>query len=74
MTAPVRVAVDGSSVALVPRVGLENRVPLTLAAAPEDRPLVVGVLDAGKPALFLDNGRQYVKEAGIVGGRPFYPG
>jgi hypothetical protein len=74
VTAPVRLAVDGSSVALVNRVGLEFRVPLTIAAAPADRPLVVGVLDGGKQALYSDNGRQYVKEPGIVGGRPFYPG
>jgi hypothetical protein len=74
VTAPVRVAVDGSSVALVPRVGLENRVPLTIAAAPGDRPLVIGVLDGGVPTLLRDNGVQYVKEPGIVGGRPFYPG
>ncbi|MCW2571621.1 MAG: Lipoprotein LpqB, beta-propeller domain-like protein [Frankiales bacterium] len=74
VTAPVRVSVDGSSVALVPRVGLENREPLTIAAAPGDRPLVIGVLDGGAPTLLRDNGVQYVKEPGIVGGRPFYPG
>lgn len=75
VTAPVRVAVDGSSVALVNRVGLERSTLLTIAAAP-GQPEVVGALplDARVPALFRDNGGQYVAERGVVGERPFYPG
>lgn len=70
VTAPVRVAVDGSSVSLINRLGLEQSAPLTIAAAP-DRPLVVGV--AGS-VLFQDNGRLYTREEGIIGYAPFYPG
>lgn len=73
LTGPVRVTVDGSSVALVNRVGLEQKHPVSLAAAP-DRPLVVGAIFKGVLALFLDNGRYYAQEKGIVGEKPFYPG
>lgn len=73
VTAPVRVAVDGSSVALVNRLGLERSVLRTVAAAPR-QPLVVGTLVNDVPTLFRDNGGQYVPEGGVVGERPFYPG
>ena len=68
---PVRVSVDGSSVAPLVRVGLETTEPRSLAAAP-GRPLVVGALVRGKPTLFRDTTRQYSPEA--VGTQPFYPG
>ncbi len=68
---PVRVSVDGSSVAPLVRVGLETTEPRNLAAAP-GRPLVVGALVRGTPTLFRDNTRQYSREA--VGAEPFYPG
>lgn len=73
VTAPVRVAVDGSSVALITRLGLELSTPLTVAAAPE-RPLVVGASVAGQPVLFRDNGRIYVKAENVAGSGPVYPG
>ena len=75
VTGPVRIAVDGSSVALVNRVGLERTTLLSIAAAP-GHPEVVGAmsLDAKVPALFRDNGGQYVAERGVIGERPFYPG
>ncbi|MCU1672575.1 MAG: Lipoprotein LpqB, beta-propeller domain-like protein [Frankiales bacterium] len=68
---PVRVTVDGSSIAPVIRVGLERSDARTIAAAP-DRPLVLGALNQGIAVLFRDNGRQYVQEP--LGGNPFYPG
>ncbi len=68
---PVRVAVDGSVVAPLVRVGLETTEPQRLAAAP-GRPLVVGATVRGVPTLFRDNSRQYSPEA--VGAEPFYPG
>jgi hypothetical protein len=77
VTAPVRVAVDGSSIALVNRILPDQWAPLSLAAAP-DRPLVVGAhLSGGPLALFLDRGSNplvYEREPGVVGGQPFYPG
>ncbi|MEO6206278.1 MAG: LpqB family beta-propeller domain-containing protein [Mycobacteriales bacterium] len=68
---PVRVAVDGSVVAPLIRVGLESTEPRSLAAAP-GRPLVVGAVRDGAPALFRDNTRQYTPE--VKGADPFYPG
>ena len=74
VTAPVRVLVDGSTVALVNKLGLELRTPLTLAAAP-DEPLLVGAVDGrSTEVLFRDSGRLYVQVEGISGGSPFYPG
>jgi hypothetical protein len=73
VTAPVRIAVDGSSVALVNRLGLERSTLLTIAAAPR-QPQVVGAILAKTPVLFRDNGGQYVPERGVVGEKPFYPG
>ncbi|GAC1608089.1 MAG: MtrAB system accessory lipoprotein LpqB [Mycobacteriales bacterium] len=73
VAALVRVAVDGSSVTLINKVGLDQSTPLTLAAAP-DRPLVVGARYQGSAVLFRDNGAIYSLEPGIVGGSPFYPG
>ncbi|MBK5307447.1 MAG: GerMN domain-containing protein [Frankiaceae bacterium] len=73
VTAPVRVSVDGSSVALVNRLGLEQSSVRTIAAAPL-LPLVVGAVVGDGPALFRDNGGQYVPEPGVVGEQPFYPG
>jgi hypothetical protein len=73
VSAPVRVAVDGSSVALVIRIGLENSTPRTVAGAP-GRQLVIGAsLADGTTVLFRDNGRLYVREDG-TGYAPFYPG
>jgi len=68
---PIRVAVDGSSVAPLIRVGLETTEPRSLAAAP-GRPLVVAAAVRRQPVLFRDNGRLYVQEA--AGAEPFYPG
>lgn len=71
--APLRVstvAMDGSSVALINRLGLEQSNPLSVAAAP-DRPLVVGV--AGS-MLFRDTGGLLTNVEGVVGSAPFYPG
>jgi hypothetical protein len=68
---PIRVAVDGSSVAPLLRVGLETTEPRSLAAAP-GRPLVVAAAVRRQPVLFRDNGRLYVQEA--AGAAPFYPG
>ncbi|MCU1590201.1 MAG: Lipoprotein LpqB, beta-propeller domain-like protein [Frankiales bacterium] len=73
VTAPVRVAIDGSAIALVNRIGLELSSPVSIAAAPE-RPLVVGARIGGVNALFRDDGLKYVKEQGIEGTAPFYPG
>jgi hypothetical protein len=75
VTAPVQleVAVDGSSVALITRLGLELSTPLNVAAAP-DRPLVVGAIVDGLPALFRDNGRIYVRVDNVLGTMPVYPG
>jgi len=72
--APVRVVVDGSSVALVSKLGLERTTPLTVAAAPGE-PVLVGVV-AGRSSevLFRDSGRLYVPVDGVSGGSPFYPG
>jgi hypothetical protein len=72
---PIRVAVDGSSVALVNRVGLEGSQPLTIAAAP-GQPLVVGARFAGVLSLFTASSvtPQYVRERGITGADPFYAG
>ncbi len=67
---PVRVAVDGSVVAPLTRVGLESE-PRSLAAAP-GRPLVVAAERRGRSTLFRDNTRQYTPEA--RGAEPFYPG
>lgn len=73
VTAPVRVAVDGSSVALVNRIGLEGKTPVTIAAAPK-LPLVVGaVLGDGVQVLCRETGLLLVREPG-VGAQPFYPG
>ncbi|MCW2725723.1 MAG: Lipoprotein LpqB, beta-propeller domain-like protein [Frankiales bacterium] len=73
VSAPIRVAVDGSSVALVIRIGLENSTPNTVAGAP-GRQLVIGATVAdGTAVLFRDNGRLYVREDG-AGYAPFYPG
>ena len=69
---PVRVAVDGSTVAPLIRVGLETSEPVSIAAAP-GRPLVVGATINGQPVLFRDNGRSYAPEPG-TGTAPFYPG
>ena len=68
---PIRVAIDGSSVVTLQRVGLERSEPLSLTAAP-NRQLVVAARLGRVPVLFRDNGRQYVREAG--GSAPFYPG
>jgi hypothetical protein len=74
VAAPVRVAVDGSSVALVNRASPEVIQPVTVAAAP-GQPLVLGALVAGgAQALFRETGLSYSRERGIVGSQPFYPG
>lgn len=73
ITTPVRVAVDGSSVTLVNKLGLELSAPAAVAAAPR-RPLVVGAVFERSTVLFRDNGARLVREQGIVGVEPFYPG
>jgi hypothetical protein len=73
VTAPVRVLVDGSSVALVNKLGLEQSTPLGIAAAPE-HPLLVGAIVRDTEVLLRDSGRLYVKVDGVTGGSPFYPG
>jgi hypothetical protein len=74
VSAPIRVVIDGSSVALVPRVFLTQGTPLSVAAAPK-RPLAIGASLDGQPVLLRDNGSgAYSQESGIVGGLPFYPG
>jgi hypothetical protein len=71
VTAPVRVTVDGSSVVLVNRVGLEQSRPVSLTAAP-NQPLVVAALFGGTPVLYRESTLTYVRET--VGAEPFYPG
>jgi hypothetical protein len=71
LAAAIRVAVDGSSAALVVRVSLVGAAPQSIAAAP-NRPLVVGAVVGRQPALFRDNGRYYASEG--PGYAPFYPG
>ncbi|MDT7550678.1 MAG: hypothetical protein QOE84_3072 [Actinomycetota bacterium] len=78
LAAAIRVAVDGSSVALVVRVTLVGAALQSIAAAP-GRPLVVGALVdrqaplvGQQPALFRDNGQFYAGEG--PGYAPFYPG
>jgi hypothetical protein len=73
VTAPVRVAVDGSSVDLVARVGLERAQPSAIAAAPK-QPLVVAAVFGGARLLYRASGLRYVPEPGISGAEPFYPG
>jgi hypothetical protein len=72
---PVRVAVDGSSVALVARVGFEpGTEPLSVTAAP-NQPLVVAALLGRSYVLYRASGtNRYVRERGISGAEPFYPG
>ncbi|MDX6199136.1 MAG: hypothetical protein QOJ79_2287 [Actinomycetota bacterium] len=73
VTAPVRVVVDGSSVDLVARVGLERAQPSAIAAAPK-QPLVVAALFGGAQVIYQASGLRYVRERGITGAEPFYPG
>ena len=68
---PVRVAVDGSVVASLIRVGLEKSDPTSLTGAP-GRQLVVAALSGRTSLLFRDNGGVYAREA--QGYAPFYPG
>jgi hypothetical protein len=72
---PVRVAVDGSSLTIVARVGFEpGTQPMTVAAAP-DQPLVVAALLGGAHVLYRATGaNRYVRERGISAAEPFYPG
>lgn len=67
---PVRVSVDGSSLAPVQRGGLSG-TPLSLAAAP-GRPLTVATAADGISRLFRDNGAVFRLQQ--EGGAPFYPG
>jgi hypothetical protein len=77
---PVRVAVDGSSVALVARVGfLLGTEPVAVAAAPNQDPatprLVVAAVLGNSHVLYRARGtNRYVLEPGITGAAPFYPG
>jgi len=68
---PVRVAVDGSAVAPLVGVGLENSELRSLTGAP-GRPLVVAAVGDDGSWLFRDTGRVYVRET--RGYAPFYPG
>lgn len=75
---PVRVAVDGSSAALIARVGFDlGSQPVSVAAAP-NQPLVVAALlvqgQRSTPVLYRASGANtYVRER-ISGAEPFYPG
>jgi hypothetical protein len=74
VVAPIHITVDGSQVAPVVRYGFlePGTDPIALAAAP-DRPLIVAVTTAaGSHLLYLDTGRQFVRDA--AGDAPFYPG
>jgi hypothetical protein len=77
---PVRVSVDGSSVALVARVGfLLGTQPVSVAAAPNQAPatprLVVAAVLGTAHVLYRARGtNRYVLEPGINGAQPFYPG
>jgi hypothetical protein len=73
VAAPVRVAVDGSTVALVNRIGLEGSLPSSIAAAP-GQPLVVAATIKSSARLLRESGLVYLLEKGIVGAQPFYPG
>jgi hypothetical protein len=73
VAAPVRVAVDGSSVALVNRILVESSVPSAIAAAP-GRPLFLAATVDSAARLLRESGVIYVVEKGIVGTQPFYPG
>lgn len=68
---PVRVAVDGSTVASLIRLGLEKSDPISLTAAP-GRQLVVAALSGRTPLLFRDAGGVFARQA--QGYAPFYPG
>ena len=72
---PVRVAVDGSSVALVARIGFEpGTQPTTVTAAP-NQPLVVAALLGRSFVIYRASGtNRYVRERGVSGAQPFYPG
>jgi hypothetical protein len=72
---PVRVAVDGSSVILVARVGLEGTQPLTVTAAPNQPLVVAALLGRRSYVIYRASGtNRYVRERGISGSEPFYPG
>ncbi|HVE74837.1 MAG TPA: LpqB family beta-propeller domain-containing protein, partial [Mycobacteriales bacterium] len=69
---PVRVAVDGSAVVPIRRLGLETATALSVAAAP-GRPLVVGVSVGKANVLFREESGIFRRQPG-PGVRPFYPG
>jgi hypothetical protein len=73
VTAPVRVAVDGSDVDLISKVGLPVGSDLRSVAAAPGRPLVVGAVVSDTSRLFRDNGLVYSPEPDVVGYHPFYP-
>jgi hypothetical protein len=75
LSGPIRIAVDGSSVALVARIGFDaGTQPLAVAAAP-NQPLVVAALLGTSFVLYRASGtNRYVRERGISGAEPFYPG
>lgn len=72
---PFRVAVDGSSVQPVGRVGLVG-TPVALAAAPGQRlavaTVVPGPAPGAGPRVYVDDGRFF--QRGIAGSAPAYPG
>jgi hypothetical protein len=68
---PVRVAVDGSSVAPLIRVGLDNSELVSLSGAP-GRQLIVAALSGRTAWLFRETGRLYRRDT--RGYAPFYPG
>lgn len=68
---PVRVAVDGSLVEPVRTLGLDGE-PQTVSAAP-DRPLLVGTVVEGRPALLVEDAGLFRLQSG-TGGAPAYPG
>lgn len=68
---PVRVAVDGSLVEPVRALGLDG-VPQTVSAAPA-RPLLVGTVVDGRPALLVEDAGLFRLLPG-GGGAPAYPG
>jgi hypothetical protein len=76
---PVRVAVDGSSVSLVARVGFDpGTEPVSVAAAPNQPLVVAALLGEGSRrsrVLYRASGaNRFVLERGISAAEPFYPG
>lgn len=68
----LRVAIDGSSLTPLNTSGLPTGGAISIAAAPDDNPLVVGVDVGGKRSLYRPRDGLFVDEG--PGTAPFYPG